>query len=169
MQMLSTNCRAGTKRDFKAGKARLSTRGNAHTSCWEWGCKLLSYRGTAPSASPILLSLPSSQPGFPSQRDMAIAESLLSAPQVDAKEVPGAAASAPAIVSPDRTSCCILSPLLMCFPRKKEEVSTCRDKLNKHTFIVSPLFPLFPLSLQASGIQPTAPCLFYTLRSLSLC
>lgn len=36
----------------------------------------------------------------------------------------------------------ILSPLPMCFPRKKEEVSTCRDKLNKCTFIIDPLFPL---------------------------
>lgn len=56
---------------------------------------------------------------FPLKRDMAIAESVLSAPQVDAKEVPGAAASAPARYQADRSSCRILSPLSMNFPRKK--------------------------------------------------
>lgn len=101
-------------------------------------------RGSAPPVNPTLLSLPISQPGFPSQKagGHSWINPLLSAPQVDAKEVPGAAASAPAIISPDRSSCCILSPLPVCFPRKKNKVNTCRDKLNKHTFITDPHFPL---------------------------
>ena len=129
--------------------------------------------------SPVLLSLPTSQASFLSQKkrrpQLNRSSSLCSPGRChgvgERAASPSAMPCGPSrqtgtVPGADMTSSHLLSRLPVGFPRKKDKVSMCWDTLNKQVFKIEPPSPL--VSLQVAVIQPTAPCLFCTLRGPSL-